>query len=109
MIEPRAALARWKLSEPTSVERMDGTNNVSWLVATRDGSYIVRLHGNAGNIPRIAYEHALLRGLSEMHLSFAVPAPVPSLAHRTLEPIESAIGQVIYFTYGRRHSHLRKD
>ena len=48
MIDPRRALAQWDNGTPTSVERMGGTNNLSWRVETSGGQYILRLYQNEG-------------------------------------------------------------
>ena len=49
MIDSRV-LERWGLSAPSAVDRLGGTNNLSWRIQTADGSYILRFYQNAGNL-----------------------------------------------------------
>jgi homoserine kinase type II len=71
-----------------AVERLGGSNNASWRAETAAGAVVVRVYRNAGNLPHIEFEHALLEQLAHAGLSFKVPLPLRSRGGRTLESID---------------------
>ncbi len=61
-----------------------GLNNLSWRVETPQETYVLRRYRNAGALPRIRYEHALLAALHGAGMSFQVPAPLRTRGGDTL-------------------------
>jgi homoserine kinase type II len=92
VIETEAVRGLWGVS-PTSVERLGGTNNLSWRIESAREAYVLRVYQNEGNLPHVAYEHDLLLRLAGMGLSFAVPAPIRSRRDLTLEPVDLGDGR----------------
>jgi Ser/Thr protein kinase RdoA (MazF antagonist) len=87
-IDLSVGLRAWGIAEPITVERLGGSNNTSWRLGTASGEYVLRLYGNLGNLPHVRFEHAVLRQLGRIPLSFEVPVPLPSVDGDTLVPVE---------------------
>lgn len=74
-----ALLAAWDLASPVAVQPAgSGENNLTVVVETPRGDYLLRRYLNTADVARVVYEHALLRQLATADLPFAVPAPVPA-------------------------------
>ena len=88
---PDELRAAWPLPGPWTVAPAShGANHHPWLVTTPAGAYLLRLYLNTVDPARVRYEHALLRGLHQASLTFAVPAPVPTRAGDSLVVLERA-------------------
>jgi homoserine kinase type II len=77
----------WALPRPWVIRPAGGVNNTSAYVDTPGGSYVLRVYRNTADPERVGYEHALLRALQRVGLSFAVPCPVATPAGETAVPV----------------------
>ncbi|MEO6890566.1 MAG: phosphotransferase [Ktedonobacteraceae bacterium] len=68
----------WPIAGPWRLSPLSGgTNNLVWRVETVDGErYVLRLFPDLTSLPRLRYEVALLRALSDEDLPFHLPLPV---------------------------------
>jgi len=84
----------WPIAGPWHLFPLHGgTNNHVWRVVTADEqSYVLRLLPDATHIPRIRYEAALLRALSDKQLPFLLPLPLQSNNGDIIVPCEQETG-----------------
>ncbi len=68
----------WPIAGPWRLSPLSGgTNNLVWLTETQDGErYVLRLFPDLSQLPRLRYEAALLRALSNKDLPFRLPLPI---------------------------------
>jgi homoserine kinase type II len=89
-VDPEDILAAWSLEGTWTAHALDdGTNNLSWFVATPTGKYYLRVYQNTNDVRLIRFEHVLLQRLQETGLSFAVPRPLPTGWGETLARIST--------------------
>jgi homoserine kinase type II len=71
----------WPLPEPWSLRpTLQGINNLTQIVETPAGNYILRTYDADRHLEHIGYELNLLRELAQTRLSFRIPAPVPTVS-----------------------------
>lgn len=87
-----AVLSSWPLEEPWTLQSLGGGNNLSYIVNTPRGRYVLKVYRNTADAARIGYEHDLLTRLSHAGLSFAVVAPLPARSGATQAPITRGDG-----------------
>src|SRR5687768_13725923 len=70
----------WPLPEPWSLRPiLQGINNLTQIVETPAGNYILRTYDTDRHLEHIGYELSLLRELQQTSLPFRIPAPVPTV------------------------------
>jgi homoserine kinase type II len=73
-----------------------GVNNKTFYLDTPEGqTFVLRIYNNGNNLPRVKYEHAVVRGLQHLSFSFAVPHFLPALGGSgdTFATLQSSGGQ----------------
>lgn len=91
-----SVLAAWSIPAPWTVtDALGGLNNLSRRVETSTGSYFLRVYQNTRDLGRIRYEHALLMGLQDAGLPFAVPLPLTTRAGDTYSVFASGRGEAV--------------
>ncbi len=78
----------WPIQEPCSLRPLtNGINNLTQVVETATGSYILSSYRSDRSLERIRYELSMLSVLHELsmlsvlqqkNLSFQIPAPIPT-------------------------------
>jgi hypothetical protein len=69
----------WNIPTPISlVATTFGVNNLTRIVETEGGSYVLRVYKPGTDLTKVQFELEVLRGLARQELSFAVPAPMPT-------------------------------
>jgi len=77
----QALLAEWSIAEPWSIRAMPGgINNLSQIVETPSGSYVLRTYPSDRAPEHIRYELTVLSELRQQDLPFHVPAPLPTIS-----------------------------
>ncbi len=68
----------WPIAGPWHLSPLSGgTNNLVWRAEAADGErYVLRLFPDLTRLPRLHYEAALLRALSQVDLPFRLPLPI---------------------------------
>jgi homoserine kinase type II len=70
----------WDLPGPLSVRpSLQGINNLTQIVETPAGNYILRTYDSDRHLEHVGYELSLLRELQYKNLPFQIPAPIPTL------------------------------
>jgi homoserine kinase type II len=70
----------WSIPEPLSILPItQGVNNLTQIVETPAGSYILRSYRADRALEQIRYELGVLKRLHETALPFQVPAPIPTV------------------------------
>ncbi|MEJ7901738.1 MAG: phosphotransferase [Thermomicrobiales bacterium] len=78
------ALNHWRLNPPLAIGSIArGTNNVSFLVRSGTGRFVLKCSQAAGGLERSAFEQALVRALADEKLPFSVPSPVQTISGGT--------------------------
>jgi Ser/Thr protein kinase RdoA (MazF antagonist) len=102
-IDPHDIRSAWDFPGPWTIRAPEhGTNNRSFFVETTDGSYLLRIYQNAGDLVQIRYEHGLLLRLQEGGLSFAVPRPLATSAGETYVVRDGIVAALFPVIEGRR-------
>ena len=88
----------WPIAGPWRLSPLSGgTNNLVWRVETADGEcYVLRLFPDLTQLPRLRYEAALLRALSDGDLPFHLPLPVPTHSGESVAFLEQE-GETLAF------------
>ena len=69
----------WPFLEPQSVRLItNGINNLTQLIETTSGNYVVRTYGRDRSLEHIRYELSVLTALRQKNLPFEIPAPIPT-------------------------------
>ena len=70
----------WPISEPWSIRPItQGINNLTHLVNTSTGNYILRTYPSDRSLDSIRYELNVLGILQQKHLPFQIPVPIPTV------------------------------
>jgi homoserine kinase type II len=70
----------WHLPEPWSLRPvLQGINNLTQIVETPAGNYILRTYDADRHLEHIGYELSLLSALQRTSLPFRIPAPIPTV------------------------------
>jgi homoserine kinase type II len=70
----------WPLPEPWSVRPIgQGINNLTQIIETATGNYILRTYDADRHLEHIGYELSLLRALQQASLPFRIAAPIPTV------------------------------
>jgi len=70
----------WSIPKPWSVLPVtQGVNNLTQVIETPAGSYILRAYRSDRSLEQIRYELGVLRSLQARTLSFQVPVPIPTV------------------------------
>ena len=70
----------WSISELWSVRPVaQGENNLTQIIETSSGNYVLRSYRNDRSLERIRYETSVLTHLQQKVLPFQVPAPIPTV------------------------------
>jgi homoserine kinase type II len=70
----------WSIPEPWSVRPIaQGENNLTQIIETSSGNYVLRSYRNDRSLEHIRYETSVLTHLQKKVLPFQVPAPVPTV------------------------------
>jgi Ser/Thr protein kinase RdoA (MazF antagonist) len=70
----------WDLPGPGSLRpTFQGINNLTQIVETPAGNYILRTYDADRHLEHIGYELNVLREIQRRNLPFRVPAPVPTV------------------------------
>jgi homoserine kinase type II len=70
----------WRLSGPGSFRpSLQGINNLTQIVETPAGNYILRTYDSDRPLEHIGYELNVLRELHQRNLPFHIPAPLPTV------------------------------
>lgn len=70
----------WPISELWSVQPIaQGENNLTQVIETASGNYVLRSYPNDRLLERIRYETSVLTQLQQKVLPFQVPAPIPTV------------------------------
>lgn len=87
-----------------------GVNNKCSYVTVPDAAaasgpprpqYVLRIYNNGGNTDRVRYEHAVLRELAAHNqFSFALPVPLPILAHKASSEAGATQGTIALLKSG---------
>src|SRR5205085_7046303 len=85
----------WPIAGPWRLSPLSGgTNNLVWLVETADGErYVLRLFPDFSELPRLRYEGALLRALSNRNLPFRLPLPIRTHSGESVAFLEEGTGR----------------
>src|SRR5437667_869295 len=77
-MNPAQLWRAWPIAGPWRLSPLSGgTNNLVWRAETLDGEcYVLRLFPDLSQLPRLRYEAALLRALSNVDLPFRLPLPI---------------------------------
>ena len=71
----------WPLPVPWSLRPLiQGINNLTQIVETSAGNYILRTYDTDRHLEHIGYELNLLRELQQTSLPFRIPAPIPTVS-----------------------------
>jgi Putative homoserine kinase type II (protein kinase fold) len=69
----------WPIPEPWSLSPLtSGINNLTQVLETSTGSYILRTYRRDRSLEKIRYELRILRVLQQKNLTFQIPAPIPT-------------------------------
>lgn len=81
-------LGQYSLAPPVRILPMprQGNSNLTKLVSTAVGDFVWKTYSAENSEGSLRYEHELLAWLSDLHLSFTIPAPIPSRTGETLIP-----------------------
>jgi homoserine kinase type II len=86
----------WGIAGPWRAEPLTrGTNNSVLRVEAPTGSYVLRGYSNTTDTARLRFERAVLAQLSEAHLPFALPTPLPALDGSYAVETENKRGAVL--------------
>lgn len=77
---------RWSLRPITN-----GINNLTQILETSAGSYILRTYGSDRSLDHIRYELNVLRILQQKNLPFQVPAPIPTATGELFAVLSGAV------------------
>jgi homoserine kinase type II len=70
----------WPISEPWSIRPItQGINNLTHIVNTSTGNYILRTYPSDRSLDSIRYELNVLGILQQKHLPFQIPVPIPTV------------------------------
>ena len=70
----------WPIPEPWSILPItQGVNNLTQVIETPSGSYILRAYRRDRPLERIRYELHVLKSLRAQALPFQVPSPIPTV------------------------------
>jgi Ser/Thr protein kinase RdoA (MazF antagonist) len=70
----------WLIPEPWSIRPIThGENNLTQVIDTSAGSYILRAYRSDRSLEQIRYELSVLSNLQEKSLPFRVPTPIPTV------------------------------
>jgi homoserine kinase type II len=70
----------WALPGPISLRSSSqGINNLTQIVATPAGNYILRTYDTDRHLEHVGFELNVLRELGQRNLPFRIPAPVPTI------------------------------
>ncbi len=70
----------WHIPEPWSIIPItQGVNNLTQVIETSQGSYILRSYRRDRAPERIRYELGILKSLGKRNLPFQVPVPIPTV------------------------------
>jgi len=73
--------ALWSIPGPWSVRSIaQGVNNLTQVIETPQGSYILRSYRSDRSLEQIRYELNVLTSLQEKRLPFQVPVPIPTVS-----------------------------
>ncbi len=95
----------WPIAGPWRLTPLSGgTNNLVWRAETADGErYVLRLFPDLSQLPRLRYEAALLRALSNVDLPFRLPLPIRTHSGESFAFLEqSAFAILALFLLGER-------
>jgi homoserine kinase type II len=82
----------WQIPEPWSLHPItNGINNLTQIVETPAGVYILRSYGSERSLEHIRYELNLLRILQQKNLPFQIPAPLPTTAGKLFAVLSGTI------------------
>jgi homoserine kinase type II len=83
----------WQIPKPSSVRTIaQGINNLTQVLETSSGTYILRTYDSDRSAEHIKYEISVLRALQAKDLSFRVPAPILTV---TGEPFVLSAEEII--------------
>ncbi len=69
----------WPILEPQSIRLItNGINNLTQLIETMSGNYVLRTYGGDRSLEHIRYELSVLTALRQKDLPFEIPAPIPT-------------------------------
>ncbi len=78
------ALNHWRLNPPLDIEPIaTGTNNLSFLVRSGTGWFVLKCSQAVGSVDRSVFEHALLSAMADRTLPFSVPSSVQTISGGT--------------------------
>ncbi len=85
-MDPLTLWRAWPVAGPWTLSRLaGGTNNAIWRADASDGQrYALRIVRDRSQEPALRYEAQLLGELARLPLSFAVPAPIPTISSDAL-------------------------
>lgn len=90
----------WPIAEPWRLSPLSGgTNNLVWRAETADGErYVLRLFPDLTQLPRLRYEAALLRALSNGDLPFRLPLPIKTHSGESIAFLEQGAETLAFAT-----------
>ena len=69
----------WPILEPQSIRLItNGINNLTQVIETTSGNYVLRTYGGDRSLEHIRYELSVLKALRQKDLPFEIPAPIPT-------------------------------
>jgi homoserine kinase type II len=69
----------WHLQEPWSLGPLtNGINNLTQVLETSTGTYVLRSYGSDRSLAHIQYELGILSALQQKILPFQIPGPIPT-------------------------------
>lgn len=70
----------WPIQEPWSLRPLtSGINNLTQVLETSTGRYVLRTYGSDRSLEHIRYELQMLSVLQQKNLPFQIPAPIPTI------------------------------
>jgi len=82
----------WSIPGPWSVRSItQGVNNLTQVIETPQGSYILRSYRRDRSLERIRYELGVLKSLQERNLPFQVPVPIPTVTGELFAVLAEAV------------------